>query len=73
MGRANLNKKGRDQVPPNQALNFTKRESIELRRQRRTRDQPPPTLPKVDVHGILFAIVAIVFVIYPLAQWALGL
>ena len=28
--------------------------------------------PNVDVHGILFAIVLIVFVIHPLAQWALG-
>ena len=33
--------------------------------------QPPPTL-NVDVHGVLFAVVAVVFVIYPLAQWALG-
>ena len=38
----------------------------------RIRYQPPPTLP-FDVHGILFALVAIVFVVYPLAQWALGL
>ena len=30
-----------------------------------------PTL-NVDVHGVLFAVVAVVFVIYPLAQWALG-
>ena len=29
-------------------------------------------LPNVDVHGILFAVVAVVFVVYPLAQWALG-
>ena len=35
-------------------------------------DQSPYNLPNVDVHGILFAIVAIVFVIYPLAQMALG-
>ena len=27
----------------------------------------------VDIHGILFAIVAVVFVIYPLAQYFLGL
>jgi len=26
----------------------------------------------VDVHGVLFFIIAVVFVIYPLAQWALG-
>ena len=44
------------------------------KRKRPTRNQaPPPTLPNVDVYGILFAIVAVVFVIYPLAQWALGL
>ena len=29
-------------------------------------------LPKVDVHGVLFAVVAVVFVVYPLIQWALG-
>ena len=32
----------------------------------------PSNLPKVDVHGILFAVVAVVFVVYPLIQWALG-
>jgi len=44
------------------------------KRKRPTRRQaPPPTLlDKVDVHGILFAIVAIVFVVHPLVQWALG-
>ena len=43
------------------------------RRERPTRHQAPaPTLANVDVHGILFAIVAVVFVVYPLAQWALG-
>ena len=44
-----------------------------IKRERRTPDQRPPTLPNVDVHGILFAVVAIVFVVYPLAQWVLGL
>ena len=43
------------------------------KRQRPTRNQAPSILRNVDVHGILFAIVLIVFVIYPLAQWALGL
>ena len=43
------------------------------KRQRPTRNQAPSILSNVDVHGILFAIVAIVFVVYPLAQWALGL
>ena len=41
------------------------------KRERPTHDQPPPTL-NVDVHGVLFAVVAVVFVIYPLARWALG-
>ena len=46
---------------------------IDFKRNRPTRNQALPTLPNVDVHGILFALVAIVFVVYPLAQWALGL
>ena len=41
------------------------------KRERPTHHQPPPTL-NVDVHGVLFAVVAVVFVVYPLAQWALG-
>ena len=51
----------------------TQRSLTDFKRQRPTRNQAPSTLPNVDVHGILFAIVAIVFVVYPLAQWALGL
>ena len=43
------------------------------KRQRKERiNYSPYDLPKVDVHGILFALVAVVFVVYPLAQWALG-
>jgi len=44
------------------------------KRKRPTRRQaPPPTLlANVDIHGILFAIVVVVFVIHPLAQMALG-
>ena len=43
------------------------------KRQRTERiDHSAYNLPKVDVHGILFAVVAVVFVVYPLAQWALG-
>ena len=41
------------------------------KRERPTHRQPPPAL-NVDVHGVLFAVVAVVFVVYPLAQWALG-
>ena len=44
------------------------------KRERPTRHQaPPPTLPSVDVHGIIFAVVAVVFVVYPLAQLAFSL
>ena len=43
------------------------------KRQRKERiDHSAYNLPNVDVHGILFAVVAVVFVVYPLIQWALG-
>ena len=43
------------------------------KRKRKERiNHSPSNLPNVDVHGILFAVVAVVFVVYPLAQWALG-
>ena len=42
------------------------------KRKRKERIEIQPSKLNVDVHGILFAIVAVVFVIYPLAQWALG-
>ena len=42
------------------------------KRKRKERINQPPSTLNVDVHGILFAIVAVVFVVYPLAQWALG-
>ena len=49
-------------------------ETTGWKRQRPTRHQaPPPTLPNIDVHGILFAVVAVVFVVYPLAQLAFSL
>ena len=78
MGRGNQNKRAW-QVPIN--VDIAKRDLgvkgkplIDFKRQRRpTRNQASSTFPNVDVHGILFALVAIVFVIYPLAQWALGL
>jgi len=41
------------------------------KRERPTHQQPPPTL-NVDVHGVLFAVVFVVFVVYPLTRWALG-
>ena len=42
------------------------------KRQRKERISQPPSSLNVNVHGILFALVAVVFVVYPLAQWALG-
>ena len=43
------------------------------KRQRKERiNNSPSNFPNVDVHGILFAVVAVVFVVYPLVQWALG-
>ena len=41
------------------------------KRERPTHQATAPTL-NVDVYGVLFAVVAVVFVVYPLAQWALG-
>ena len=41
-------------------------------RQRGERATQLPSKLNVDVHGILFAVVAVVFVVYPLIQWALG-
>ena len=49
------------------------KESDLWKRKRKERINQPPSTLNVDVHGILFAVVLIVFVIYPLAQWALGL
>ena len=42
------------------------------KRQRKERINHSPSKLNVDVHGILFAVVAVVFVVYPLIQWALG-
>ena len=64
MGRDNLIKR------QHQAAQGSKRR--DLKRARPTRNQAPSTLPKVDVHAILFAIILIVFVIHPLVQAALG-
>ena len=78
MGRGNLQKRAfqkEGSVKGGSRIDgATQRDLVDFKRKRPTRDQaPPPTFPNVDVHGILFAIVLIVFVIYPLAQWALGL
>ena len=48
------------------------KESDYWKRKRKERINQPPSTLNVDVHAILFALVAVVFVVYPLAQWALG-
>ena len=67
MGRNKSNYKIHDADPSGEQGNpFRKR-------QRKERiNHSPSILPNVDVHGILFAVVAVVFVVYPLIQWALG-
>jgi len=43
------------------------------KRKRKERiDNQPPSKLNVDVPGLIFAVLAVVFVVYPLAQWALG-
>ena len=41
------------------------------KRERPTHQATAPTL-NVDIYGVLFAVVSVVFVVYPLTQWALG-
>jgi len=48
-------------------------ERINIKGKLPTRNQAPPPTLNVDVYGVLFVVVAVVYVIYPLAQWALGL
>ena len=52
--------------------NFNQGGVYPWKRQRKERINQPPSKLNVDVHGILFAVVAAVFVVYPLIQWALG-
>ena len=42
------------------------------KRERNIRYQPTPGGKNLDVHGVLFAVVTVVFVVYPLMQWTLG-
>ena len=76
MGRGNLQKRAfqkEGSIKGGSAINLADA-GFDGKRQRPTRNQPPPsTLPNVDVPGLIFAVLAIVFVVYPLAQWALGL
>ena len=77
MGRGNLQKRAHQKEGSirggSRIDGATQRDLVDFKRKRPTRNQASSTLPNVDVHGILFAIVLIVFVVYPLAQWALGL
>ena len=43
------------------------------KRPERIDQSPPYNLPNVDVHGLIFAVLAVVFVVYPIAQYFLGL
>ena len=44
------------------------------KRKRKERiDNQPPSKLNVDVPGLIFAVLAVVFVVYPLAQYFLGL
>ena len=63
----------RERLSMNMGRDPSRRLDFYWKRQRKERvNQAPSNLPKVDVHGILFAVVAVVFVVYPLIQWALG-
>ena len=65
--------KERDQLSISLGRDPSRRLDSYWKRQRKERiNHSPSNLPKVDVHGILFAVVAVVFVVYPLIQWALG-
>ena len=48
-------------------------ETWKRKRPERIDQTPPYSLPNVDVHGLIFAVLAVVFVVYPLAQYFLGL
>ena len=70
MGRNRMNKGKKDQN--RQAMGEPLKYDDIWKRQRKERINQPPSKLNVDVHGILFAVVAVVFVVYPLIQWALG-
>ena len=72
MGRAGFEKKHLRDVKQGHVHPSGAFTSGRWKRERPTRHQAPAPTLTVDVHGVLFAVVAVVFVIYPLAQWALG-
>ena len=77
MGRGNLQKRAfqkEGSVKGGSRIDgATQRDLVDFKRKRPTRNQAPPPTLNVDVYGVLFVVVAVVYVIYPLAQWALGL
>ena len=69
---------GRNKKPWNKVLSAAELDEHKFddiwKRQRKERiNHSPSILQNVDVHGILFAVLAVVFVVYPLAQYFLGL
>ena len=59
--------------PHRNATGLTENYDDIWKRKRKERiNHSPSILSNVDVHGILFAVVAVVFVVYSLIQWALG-
>ncbi len=54
---------------------FGLEEDRDSRKRNRGRRPGPPTkiLPNVDVHGIIFVVLVLAFVVWPAAQWALDL
>ena len=71
MGRGNLQKRAHQKEGSirggSRIDGATQRDLVDFKRKRPTRNQASSTLPNVDVHGILFAIVLIVFVVYGIA------
>jgi hypothetical protein len=55
------------------APSLSEKKEAGWKRERKVNYGQQINLPNVDVHGILFAVVAVVFVVYPLAQYLLGL
>ena len=72
MGRAGFEKKHLRDVKQGHVHPSGAFTSGRWKRERPTRHQATAPTLTVDVHGVLFAVVAVVFVVYPLVQWALG-
>ena len=78
MGRGNLQKRAfqkEGSIKGGSRIDgATQRDLTDFKRKRPTRNQaPPPTLPNVDVPGLIFTTLVVVFVVWPAAQWAFDL